>query len=350
VEYLTGRKRRIALAALLVMAGVARARTADACAPAWRGEEAVQVASEEALVVWDAPRKLEHLVRAAEFQGGSAEFGFLVPVPALPEIAEADERIFETIERFWQSQRVEEVEWRFEGLTSLTMTARSDEAPAAAGVTVLAAARVAGMDATVLDADSPRALADWLGARQFSLRPELLSYVEPYVRERFKIVAFQYARDASTPLVGSRAVRLSFATDRPFFPYREPSDAARPVAARFRLHVLAATSMDGVLGEARAPWTATVRYAGPFTEEPPPFARLASPWITMFEELVQVRPVAGDLYLEPTPSPRPVAAPPRVVERSWGIPIELAVVAVAVAGFALVVVARRRGGGPPPLG
>lgn len=310
----------------------------------------MQIASEEALVVWDSARKLEHLVRTAEFQGGSGAFGFLVPVPALPEIAEADERIFETLERFWESQRPEQDEWRFEGLTSLTMRTRSAALPAAAGVTVLATARVAGMDATVLDAESPGALASWLEARAFSLRPELVSYVEPYVRERFKIVAFQYARDASTPLVGSRAVRLSFATDRPFFPYREPSDAARPVPARFRLHVLATTSVSGVLGEARLPWPATVRYAGPFTEEPPPFARLSSPWITMFEELVQTRPVAGDLYLEPAAAPRPSPATPRIVEKTWGIPIELALVAFALAGVALAVVVRRRAGGQPPLG
>jgi hypothetical protein len=348
-----GRNTRSGLSAVLALTfavSVACERTAEACAPAWRGAEPVQIASEEALIVWDAPRKLQHFVRTAEFHGGSGTFGFLVPVPALPEIAEADERIFETLEKFWESQRLEQEQWRFEGFTSLTLRAKSASVPAAAGVTVLATTRVAGMDAVVLDADSPRELAAWLEARAFALRPELVSYLEPYVRERFKIVAFQYARDASTPLVGSRAVRLSFATDRPFFPYREPRDAARPVPARFRLHVLAATSMGGVLGEARQPWAAEVRYSGPFTEEPPPFARLASPWITMFEELVQARPVAGDLYLEATPAPRPTPAPPRVVEKTWGIPVELALGAVLVAGAATALLVRRRGGGRAPLG
>jgi hypothetical protein len=315
---------------------------AAACAPAWRGSEPVQIASEEALVVWDAERKLEHFVRAATFQGGSATFGFLVPVPAFPEIAEADEGIFERIEKFVEAQRSEEVRWRFEGLTSFTLRTKSAQVRAPAGVTVLAAARVAGMDAVVLEAESTKALADWLSSREFAFRPELTNWLTPYVDEQYKIVAFKYARDATEPRVGTRAVRLSFRTERPFFPYREPRDAARSIPAVFRLHVLSSTSMIPVLGEARVPWGASVRYSGPFTAEPPPFARIGSPWITMFEEVAQTRNVAGDLFLDAAPVPYAVAAAPRVVEKTWGIPIELAVL---VASITVILVARSRPSG-----
>ena len=314
----------------------------------------MQIASEEALIVWDAERRLEHFVRTATFQGGPRTFGFLVPVPALPELAEADEQIFEKLESFWESQRPEEEHFRFEGFTSFTMRTRSAEVAASAGVTVLAAERVAGMDAVVLEADSAKALADWLAAREFVFRPELESWLEPYVAQHFKIVAFKYAREASEPSVGARAVRLSFHTERPFFPYREPRDAARVVPAIFRLHVLSSTSVSAVLGEARTPWTAKVRYSGPFTAESPPYARLKTPWITMFEEVTQTRPVAGDLFLELSEAPRPVAAAARVVERTWGIPVELFVLAVLVVGVCVILVARARRsrltgpGAPPP--
>lgn len=316
-----------------------------ACAPAWRGGEPVQIASEEALVVWDAERRLEHFVRAATFQGGPATFGFLVPVPAFPEIAEADERIFERIEKFLEAQRSEEVRWRFEGFTSFTLRTKSAEGYAPAGVTVLSTTRVAGMDAVVLEAESTKALADWLSSREFDFRPELANWLAPYVDARYKIVAFKYARDATESRVGTRAVRLSFRTERPFFPYREPRDAARSIPAVFRLHVLSAASIVPVLGEARAPWGATVRYSGPFTAEPPPFARIGSPWITMFEEVAQTRNVAGDLFLDAAPVPRPVAAAPRVVEKTWGIPIELAVLVAFVAGVTVMLVARGRSSG-----
>jgi hypothetical protein len=313
-----------------------------ACAPAWKGAEPVHVASEEALIVWDAERRLEHFVRAATFEGGPSTFGFLVPVPAFPELAEADERIFEKIETFLEAQRSEVVEWRFEGLTSFMLSKRTAAVPPATGVTVLSTARVAGMDAVVLEADSTKALADWLSARDFDLRPELTAWLSPYVDERYKIVAFKYARDAGEPRVGTRAVRLSFRTERPFFPYREPRDAARSIPATFRLHVLASTSVIPVLGEARVPWPATVRYSGPFTAEPPPFARIGSPWITLFEEVLQKRDVAGDLFLEPASVPRPIAAAPRVVEKTWGIPIELALLGVLAAGVTVMLALRRR--------
>jgi len=337
------------LSVWLIAAVALHARPAGACAPAWSGDEAVQIAGEEALIVWDAERRLEHFVRTATFQGGPRSFGFLVPVPALPEIAEADEQIFEHIERFWESSRPEEINSRFEGLTSLFMRSKSAAPVAAAGVTVLSATRVAGMDAVVLEAASTKALRDWLTAREFDFRPELESWVEPYVAERFKIVAFKYARDTSDPRIGSRAVRLSFRTEEPFFPYREPRDAGRLVPALFRLYVIAATSVEGVLGEARSPWTALVRYSGPFTPEPPAFARIASPWITMFEEVSQKRPVAGDLYFRPTSAARPIAASPRVVERRWGAPIELLVAGLLIAGAVLVLfVQRARSSGAPP--
>jgi hypothetical protein len=330
------------LSVWLIAAVIAAARPSGACAPAWGGDQAVQIAGEEALIVWDAARGIEHFVRTATFQGGPRSFGFLVPVPALPEISAADEQIFEQMERFWESSRPEEVHTRFEGLTSFFMRSKS-AAPVsgAAGVTVLSATRVAGMDAVVLEAASTKALRDWLTAREFDFRPELESWVEPYVAERFKIVAFKYARDTSDQRIGARAVRLSFRTPEPFFPYREPRDAERLVPALFRLYVIAHTSVEGLLGEARSPWTAQVRYSGPFTPEPPAFARIASPWITMFEEVAQKRPVAGDLYLRPTSTHRPIAAPPRTVERRWGVPIELLVAGLLVAGVVLLLVVRR---------
>jgi hypothetical protein len=331
-------RRAIAIGFCLASSCFSLARSTAACAPAWQGDEPVQIAAEEALVVWDGSRRLEHFVRTATFQGGSATFGFLVPVPTLPEIAEADERIFERIEKFWEEQRPEEVHRRFEGITSFVLARRMAKGEAAAAVTLLAATRVAGMDAVVLEADSPNALGDWLRERGFSSRPELESYLAPYVRERFKIVAFKYARDAGAPLVGSRAVRLSFSTDRPYFPYREPRDAARAVPALFRLHVLSSSSVSGVLGEARQPWNASVRYSGPYTGEPPAYARIGSPWLTLFEETLQSRPVAGDLFLELAATPRPVAAAARVVERTWAIPVELLLLVLAAAGVVVAVV------------
>lgn len=345
------RLRRAAGVGLRFLFGaLACVRSSAACAPAWQGSDPVQITAEEALIVWDGARHIEHFVRRASFEGGSPTFGFLVPVPALPEIVEADERIFEQIEKFWEEQRRDEIHYRFEGITS-TFLSRSIKSSVEAGVALVATARVAGMDVVVLEAESPNALGDWLRAREFSFRPELESYLEPYVRERYKIVAFKYARDAAAPLVGSRAVRLSFSTERPYFPYREPRDAARAVPGLFRLHVLSTTSVSGVLGEARQPWTATIRYSGPFTSEPPPYARIASPWLTLFEETLQSRPVAGDLTFELAPTPKPVAAAARIVERSWGISIELVMLVVLVAGGVLAVVLRvlgRRSSPEPP--
>ena len=51
------------------------------CAAAPHPDERVDVAYEEALIVWDDAAKTEHFVRRATFEGTAYDFGFLVPTP-----------------------------------------------------------------------------------------------------------------------------------------------------------------------------------------------------------------------------------------------------------------------------
>jgi hypothetical protein len=83
------------LAAGLLLAQIS---LAVACAPAYARGMKVRVASESALIVWDAKEKKEHFIRRANFNTQAAYFGFLVPTPSRPHLGEVPNRVFDQLE------------------------------------------------------------------------------------------------------------------------------------------------------------------------------------------------------------------------------------------------------------
>ena len=134
-------------------------------------------------------------------------------------------------------------------------------------VRVLDAQRVAGYDAVVLEADSAAALADWLKEHGYDQRPALTEWLAPYVDLRWKITAFKIAPKQEGHAVSTAAVRMSFAAERPFFPYREPVDQRENLPADFtgeegkrllRIFYLGDGRADGSIGAQRQPWPAAL--------------------------------------------------------------------------------------------
>src|SRR5687768_15663828 len=54
---------------------------------------------ERTLIVFDQASGREHFVREARFSAGSGDFGFVVPVPALPEVAALKDEPFTRLDR-----------------------------------------------------------------------------------------------------------------------------------------------------------------------------------------------------------------------------------------------------------
>ena len=89
-----GISRGVIWVVLAAIALVASPRPARACAPAPHAGESVRIFEEEALIVWDAKTKTQHFIRRAAFDTQAKDFGFLVPTPEKPELAEADDSVF----------------------------------------------------------------------------------------------------------------------------------------------------------------------------------------------------------------------------------------------------------------
>ncbi len=338
----------VGLAALVALAP----RPSRACAVV-SAADAVGITREQAIVVWDPATKKERFIRRAQFETRAKDFGFLVPTPSKPELEEASDGAFAALDQVIEDAReqVIETEWSA-GCATLMIFARSKgmampaSAVAGAEVTVLGTQTVAGLDATILEASSAAALSTWLSAHGYVQRPQITAWLEPYVAAHYKITAFKYASGEDRPIgeILSKSVMLTFDTDRPFYPYREPVDTEPRWGRLLRVFVLAPGRMDGRLGDAA--WSVDRIFAmplaghdGKLTGDLP--ARLLPPgaWLTVMNDHATKREGGLDVVFAPSADAAPVKPPPRVTTRHVFIPLEVVVFVGTVA--VLVVRARR---------
>lgn len=341
--------------------------TTLACAPAMRrGEEhSVEIASKTALIVWDKKAKKQHFIRRASFHAQVPYFGFLVPTPTQPELAEAPDEVFTQLEdwtrpevktdtvsvdRYWNPF----LRWLDPG--GMWSAGKSDEA----AVEEVAHVTVGPYDAVVLKANDLPALSEWLGRHGYDARPALLKWLDPYVKAGWFITAFQMKKEPQARTLTPQAVRMSFTADRPFFPYREAEDQrepGRPAGRRLlRVFFLADQRMQGALDEKTAKWPGKTAWAGRLdnARRQGLAAQLASgvklppgAWLTVFDDHASPRPGTSDLFFSPSGDQSEVRRPPiihyKVVERiPLGEIIGLVILGVLFVG-SLLIFWRRRG-------
>ena len=266
------------------------------------GGGTTKIAGEEVVIAWDAARHREHFVRRLSFRDASPDFGFLVPTPGRPELGEVDGRLFDRLFDVYHRQPEGDGS-RLRGI--------GHAAAGAPPVQVIETQRVAGLDATVLLATDSAALTAWLGEHHYPASPSLARYLAPYVQQHYYVTAFRYAPGVADARFGTRAVRMSFDTDRAYFPYAEPDDATVVPDRVFRLSVIARERMEGSVGRDR--WRAVTRYAARapglamLRQYFPPGPVDGFQWITTFEERGAARG-RDDLFFTRTAIQAPVAS------------------------------------------
>src|ERR1044072_8751432 len=183
------------------------------CAPAPHAGENIAILEESALIVWDPATGTEHFIRRAVFRGKGHDFGFLVPTPSVPALAEADDSIFDPLQE-WEKPKTVTIEHRridwTPWLMMFAMRRETAMTTAAAPVQVLASQKVAGYDAAVLEASDSAALQKWLGDHGYATTPDLTAWLDAYIAQHWKITAFKI--DATQPDARTGAVKMSFTT------------------------------------------------------------------------------------------------------------------------------------------
>jgi hypothetical protein len=203
-------------------------------------------------------------------------------------------------------------------------------------VRVLDEKLVAGFQAVVLEADSANALSNWLQEHGYAFSPEVEAWAKPYVDAGWKITALKVAGDEAAPeqqRVAAAALRMTFKTDRPLFPYREPdtSQSAEALEARnrlLRIYFIADARYEGELTE-EVPWTGRVAWSDKITAEDrqkvldllklPDTSGPADWWLTEFEDNWPYQTAPADLHFARSSDQSTVKRPPTIeyVSSSW---------------------------------
>lgn len=289
-----------------------------ACCAAGRTGRPVVNADQTVIMIWDAARKTQHFIRKASFKTNDKDVGFLVPTPSVPELEESGDNAFPIAAEITapKVRVVARPKPAFSCACSALPAANTREITDS--VVVLAEKRVAGFDAKVLEATSADALVDWLKEHEYDFSPEIRAWAEPYIEQGWKITALKVAKpeDRDQPAARSdtdlraAALRISFQTDRPLFPYREPdpTDAASSLNAKRRLLRIFFVADARYRGELTAdtPWTGRVAWSNSLDEidrlrllrelRLPDETGPEQFWLTEFEDYWPYRAAPADLY------------------------------------------------------
>jgi hypothetical protein len=338
-----------------------------ACCSVARSGQAVVNADQTVLIVWDEQNKKQHFIRQASFRSADTKIGFLIPSPAVPELAESGNDAFPLLAKF-TAPKVKIVKVPQGGCSIgcsaappvATNSRVADMAPKAQ-VTVLHEQRVAGFDAKVLEADTAEVLTEWLKENDFEYSEAVQEWARPYVEQKWKFTALKIAGSDSDKdgepqpsALEASALRMSFATDRPLFPYREPdsgeSAAKLGIADRLlRIFVLAPARFDGAF-ETTDRWTGRVAWAGKLEPEQQSHLfdslkladqKIDSPlWLTEFEDHWPYKKAPSDLYFAEASAQTDVRRPDIIQYVQSGSRSDLAV--FALAGCVVIPLALRR--------
>jgi hypothetical protein len=330
---------------VLSLAALLCAREAVACAPAPRYNERVNVDEEAAVIVWDAATKMEHFIRRATFSGEGSDFGFLVPTPSVPQLARVDDDVFArmqektTPDTVYRTER-KGLDWTPLFLLPFAYSTRGEgAATAAAPVEVLSVQKVGGYEAAILDATDAAALNKWLTDNGYATTPDLTAWLDVYVQKHWILSAFKIDKSADTATARTSAVRMSFTTDRPFFPYREPASQRQGIdpfglPRVLRVWFIGPERVTGRVGDAswtgRMFWSEAIKDLEVGGVKVDPAARM-----TAFEDHATPRPGVDDLFFERDADQAELVPPPDVeitTVPTW-IPADLALLPFVVAAF-----------------
>ncbi|MAD80741.1 MAG: hypothetical protein CMJ50_07855 [Planctomycetaceae bacterium] len=316
----------VVIVSIALLLCLPRHEPATGCAPAPPHGYDVTIQNEFALIVWDPKTKVEHFIRVANFRTEAPDIGFLVPTPSEPTLTEVDAAgIARILQRQTRPPVAKEIKyvtryglgpWRSSGAL------RAMPSGVASPVEVLGEYNVAGYEAAVLRAENPAALREWLDQRDYETSDALEDWLQIYTEQEWIITAFKLPKNQRTSRLSSKGVRMSFQSEQPFYPYREPAnDGAKPASGSrlLRVFLLADQRYEGRIGTEQQ-WNARTVSSG--TMRDPALRSLANAVavdadtlperLTEFEDRSFPRAGIDELYFHPAPNQGTVRRPPQV--------------------------------------
>lgn len=266
-------------------------------------------ADQTVIMIWDEARQTQHFIRQANFKTDAPDLGFIVPSPSRPQLSKSGNAAFAQLETI--TAPVITSGGRGFGCSTTAMVA--GYAPRSS-VRVIEEKRVAGYDATVLTAESGADLVAWLKDHGYSYSPEVAEWAKPYLGGGWHFTALKVAKDGGAAQIKASSLRISFRTQRPLFPYREPAStaAAQQLGVKDRLlriyfisDVRYRAEIAGRKWSGKVVWSGDITYHRPQLMEGlgnPPNTPAGNWWLTEFEDHWPYEQAAGDVYFYRDPS------------------------------------------------
>lgn len=175
----------------------------------------IRQSEQKAVIFYD--KGVETLVLSVTFQGNAKNFGWVVPAPSRPEIGEAPDELFTSLEEM-TGAAIGYPKWR--EIAPMDMEVGE-------GVEVLETKEIGIFEAKLLTADDSEALAKWLAENNYQF-PEEGSYIlENYVKNKWYFVAVKVRPelvwfDATEKLRSGHAtpLKLTFETKKIIYPMK----------------------------------------------------------------------------------------------------------------------------------
>ncbi len=280
---------------------------------------AVVNADQKVILLWDQANQTQHFIRQANFRAEGESVGFLVPTPTRPQLEESGNDAFPYLASITAPK--EPMNFRIPIGCSVVSTNSY-------GVRVIEEKTVAGYETVVLAADSGKGLIAWLNDHGYAYTREAAAWAEPYLATGWFMTAMKIAKpsqDSSTRQgteLAAAALRISFKTDRPLFPYREPnsraSAASLGVARRLlRIYFVAEARYEGHFSSGQL-WSGNTLWSRPLSNgqrsellqklQLPATTGPAKFWLTEFTDSWPYGIAPGDVYFRPAAIQRKIGA------------------------------------------
>lgn len=215
----------IALILSLVLLG--NHQRAQACGGFFCSTAPMNQAAERILFVAEEGRITTHV--QLQYRGSAADFAWILPVPAVPELSVSHNELFNQLQQLTQPAFV--LEWAEPGegdcgfwargpLWAATVESGSGE------VEVASQQRVGPYESAVISSTNPRAIVSWLKNSGYQLGEMGEELLAPYVDEGMFFLALRLAPDRE--LGDLQPIALSYPAQKPMIPIKLTAVATQP--------------------------------------------------------------------------------------------------------------------------
>ena len=310
--------------------------TACACGAIVSPDSDARVADEEALVTADGLN--ETVVMRLGLSSTANNTAVVVPTPQPALVAMDSAAIFDDLSALSAPRIETRRNWSIEG------GGVDAAAPQSGAPTVLQQVQLGPLEATTFAGGDVAGIQEWLGSHGYTMRPEVVAQLDPYLKEGWSFVAMRLT--GAAPLNGQLPpVRLMFASDRLVYPMRMSAAARTPQKAV--IYTLGEHHMERIDSDA-AKQRVSVDYAGSIANREHDKSLIAlarhGAYLTRISvEIDDPSAIATDFEFGPAPNDDPYQT---VAYREVNVDLTLlivpAVILVAVVAAIVVLVIRLR--------